>query len=83
MEHVSTELARLACELATRRDGEIATASEVLTQYITYPNASAYREVEQQVNALARSWDRMIAKLDKWREEAEKIEASVMNFYGD
>lgn len=83
-EHVSEYLADTLADMRARRDNEIAMADEVLGQYITDHNDSrAYREKEAQVNRLARAWDRMIAKLEKWEAEARKIEGSCENFYGD
>lgn len=83
MEHVSATLNELREALAKARDNEISTAAEVLGQYVTDHNdTTAYRAIDRQVNQLARAWDRMIAKLEKWEAEAAKIEASCENFYG-
>lgn len=82
--HVADTLREMRAELFAARDNEISMASEVFSQYITDHNdKQAYRDMDKQVNKLARSWDRMIAKLDKWAGEAEEIEASCENFYGD
>ncbi len=84
MNHISTTLGELLADLRKNRDNEISMASEVLGQYVTDHNdTDAYREIDRQVNQLARSWDRMIAKLEKWEAEAIKIEESCENFYGD
>jgi hypothetical protein len=66
------------------RDNEISMASKVLEQYVTDHNdKAAYREIDRKVNALAKAWDRMIDRLDRWHTEAVRIEGSVDNFYGD
>lgn len=84
IEHVSDALSDIRAQLVKARDNEIMMANEVLRQYVTDHNdASAYRAIDKQVNQLARAWDRMIVKLDKWEWEAVKIEASCENFYGD
>ena len=84
MEHVSDVLNELRATLYAVCDDEVSMAFEVGAQYITDHNdASAYRDLDRQVNALARSWYRMIAALDKWEAQARKIEASCENFYGD
>jgi len=84
MEHISTALESIADVLRNNRDNEVTLAGDVLVQYIIdHHDKAAYRAVDRQVNALARAWDRMIAKLDKWAEEARKIEGSCDNFYGD
>jgi uncharacterized protein with von Willebrand factor type A (vWA) domain len=70
--------------LARNRDNEVMTASEVLSQYITDHNdKEAYRENERQVNRLTKAIDKMIAKLQRWEAEANTIESSCGNFYGD
>jgi two-component sensor histidine kinase len=82
--HISDLLAACAKDMRDRRDNEISTAGEVLVQYITDHNdKAAFQEVDRKVNALARAYDRMIVKLDKWTEEARKIEESCDNLYGD
>lgn len=84
MEHVSEVLSNLRETLAKARDNEISEAVFILPQYVTDHNdKAAYREIDRKVNALAKAWDKMIAKLEKWEVEAEKVEASVENFYGD
>lgn len=84
MEHVSDTLSELREALSKARDNEISTASEVLGQYVTDHNdTAAYRRIDRQVNQLAKAWDRMLARLEKWETEAQKIEASCENFYGD
>jgi hypothetical protein len=84
MDHVSIVLSRLKNDLYSARDNEVSMASEVLAQYVTDHNdAQAYRDIDRQVNQLARAWDRMISRLEKWQAEAEKIEAQAENFYGD
>lgn len=84
MRHVSNIIRELRETLQANRDNEVSMAGEVLGQYITDHNdASAYRAMDRQVNQLAKSWDRMIAKLEKWEAEAGRIEASCENFYGD
>jgi prefoldin subunit 5 len=84
MEHISQQLQVMRDALYKARDNEVSMASECGSQYITDHNdADAYRELDKSVNRLARAWDKMIAKLDKWTEEANKIEASCDNFYGD
>jgi hypothetical protein len=82
--NVSQTLAEMLKSLQDNRDNEVSMADEVLGQYITDHNdAAAWREKDRQVNQLARAFDRMIVKLEKWQAEAEKIEASCDNFYGD
>lgn len=84
LEHVSEVLAELRDNMMKARDNEISTASEVLGQYVTDHNdKQAYRDIDKQVNKLARAWDKMIDKLRKWEAEAYKIENSCDNFYGD
>lgn len=84
MEHVSKTLNDLRNELFKARDSEIMAAQECGAQYITDHNdKAAWRDLDRSVNALARAWDKMIAKLEKWIKEAEAIESSVENFYGD
>lgn len=84
MEHVSTMLKAKRDELFAARDNELMTASEVLTQYVTDHNdREAYRNIDREVNQLARAWDAMIKLLDQMIEKAEKIEAKATNFYGD
>lgn len=81
---VSTTLTTLRDELIARREHEISMAAEVLGQYVTDHNdRDAYKEIDRQVNRLAKAWDKMIAKLERWSAEAESIEASADNFYGD
>jgi flagellar motility protein MotE (MotC chaperone) len=82
--HVSDELAEMLRVFRERRDSEVSELAYVLPQYVTDPDdKQAYRDIDRQVNALARAFDRMIAKLEKWQAEAEKIEASVTCFYGE
>ena len=84
MEHVSDTLASMRADLMAARDNEIMMASEVAVQYITdHHDTAAYRAVDREVNRLARAWDRMIARLEKWEAEARKIEQACENFYGD
>jgi hypothetical protein len=84
MEHVSDTLNELRASLIKARDNEISMASEVLGQYVTDHNDRvAYRAIDRQVNQLAKAWDRMIAKLEKWEVEAQRIEGSCESFYGD
>lgn len=83
MTHISEQLADIHAELLKNRDNEVSIAQEVLVQYITDPCAQAYRDVDRQVNALARAYDRMIASVAKWEASARKIEQSCENFYGD
>lgn len=84
MTHVSDALNELRNELFAARDNEIQEAQFVGSQYITdHNNAQAYKDLDKRVNALARAWDRMIAKLEKWHDEAAKIENSTDSFYGD
>ena len=84
MEHVSDTLSDLREALYRARDNEISMASECGSQYITDHNdTQAYRDLDREVNRLARAWDRMITKLDKWHDEAVKIEGACENFYGD
>ncbi len=84
MDHVSETLNDLREAMVKARDNEISTASEVLAQYVTDHNdKDAYRQIDRQVNQLAKAWDKMIARLEKWGSEAEKIESSCEGFYGD
>jgi hypothetical protein len=84
MDHVSDTLNELREALQKARDNEISTARECLGQYVTdHRDTAAYRQIDRQVNQLAKAWDRMIARLDKWQTEAATIEASCENFYGD
>lgn len=82
--HVSSQLKEMRDDLFKRRDNEVTMAHEVGSQYITDHNdAAAWRDLDRSTNRLARAWDKMIARLDKWIIEAEKIEASADNFYGN
>ena len=84
MEHVSAVLADLLQTMQQNRDSEIMTASEAAGQYVTDHNdKAAYRAIDREVNRLAKAWDKMIARLDKWQQEAERIESEASNFYGD
>jgi hypothetical protein len=84
MEHVSTTLANMRAELCKARDNEITMASECAGQYVTdRHDTEAFHAIDREVNRLARAWDKMIARLDKWQAEAEKIESQCENFYGD
>lgn len=84
MEHVSVTLADMRAELYKARDNELMMASDCAGQYITdHHDTEAFDAIDREVNRLARAWDKMIARLDKWQAEAEKIEASCENFYGD
>lgn len=81
---VSEILAQLHDELSKARDGELMMASECLTSYVQDHNdQAAWRENERAINRLAKAWDKMIAKLEKWQAEVSAIEASADNFYGD
>lgn len=81
---VAEILSQLHDELSKARDNEIQTASECLAQYVTDHNdKEAWKDNERAVNRLAKAWDKMITKLDKWQAEASAIEASADNFYGD
>lgn len=80
---VSELLEQLAEDFFKRRDYELMAAQDAY-QYITdHRDRAAFREVDRQINALARAWDRMIDKLQKWAKEARAIERSVPSFYGD
>jgi hypothetical protein len=84
---VTTKIAEALCalraEIASARDNEIMTASEVLSQYVTDHNdKAAYRENDRQVVRLAKAWDKMIDMLDKAAVKARDIENSCENFYG-
>lgn len=84
MKHVSQVLNQMHEELSKARDNEVSMASECGAQYITDHNdRDAYRRLDREVNTLARAWDKMIAKLEKWEQEALKIENQPENFYGD
>jgi endonuclease IV len=84
MEHVSKTLQTLLDELRSEKDSEVSMLAEVLPQYVTDHNdKQAYRDIDKQVNALARSWDRMISLIEKTAGKAETIENSVESFYGD
>lgn len=81
---VAEILSQLHDELSKARDNEISMASECLAQYVTdHNNKEAWKDNKRAVNRLAKAWDKMIAKLDKWQAEASAIEASADNFYGD
>lgn len=83
MELPSTTLLDLLNQLRAQRDSEVSMAAEVLPQYVTdHNNKAAYRQIDRQVNALARAWDRMIALIERTQLAAEKIEASCENFNG-
>lgn len=83
-QHVSEQLAAMRNDMVKRRDAEISMSSEILDSYITdHRDTKAYKDNERKVNALARAWDKMIDRLNKWEAEADKIEGSVDNFYGD
>lgn len=82
--HVSNVLGELRDNLQKKRDNEVSIAHEVGSQYITDHNdRDAFKRLDRSVNQLARAWDRMIARLDKWIADAERIETSCDNFYGD
>ena len=84
MEHVTETLSGILEELRKNRDNEISTTAEVLGQYVTdHSDKQAYKNIDRQVNQLARAWDRMIALLERTVTPAEKIEGSCENFYGD
>jgi len=84
MEHVSARLLAMANDLGKARDNEVSMAQEVLGQYVQdHRDKDAYRQIDRQVNALARAWDRMEFLLRKSAERAEAIEARAENFYGD
>lgn len=84
MTHVSEQLNDILAELVSARDNEIMMASEVGCQYITDHNdRDAWRDLDRRVNKLAHAWDKMIARVEKWQVEAERIENSCDNFYGD
>jgi wobble nucleotide-excising tRNase len=84
MDHVSDTIAQLREDMVKARDNEISEASFVGSQYITDHNdRAAYAALDKQVNQLARAWDKMIARLEKWEAEALKIEQSCEGFYGD
>jgi hypothetical protein len=77
---VSAKLAELREELYKARDNEISMANECASQYVTdHGDKSSYRDIDRAINRLAKAWDKMIDKLDKWTVEAEKIEASCDN----
>jgi hypothetical protein len=82
--NVSASLEEMLDRFQRDRDNEISALAEVLPQYIQDHNdRAAYREVDRQVNALAKALDRMIAFLRKSVKQADAIEKSVENFYGD
>ena len=84
MDHVSETVQDLLETLRQNRDNEVSMAAEVLPQYITDHNdKDAYREVDRQVNRLARQWDAMIRLLERTLPKIEKIEQGCENFYGD
>lgn len=84
MDHISEVISDLRAEMVKARDNEIMMAQECGIQYITDHNdREAWRALDREVNRLARAWDKMIAKLEKWQAEAEKIENACENFYGD
>jgi hypothetical protein len=84
MEHIAERLAAMVAELRERRDWEVVMAAEGAGQYVQdHRDAAAYRQIDRQVDALAKAWDRMIALLEKTGAQAQKIEASCENFYGD
>ena len=81
---VSEEIGAMLDTFRGNRDSEIQALAEVLPQYITDHNdRDAWWNCDRQVNKLATALDKMIARLAKWQTEAQKIEASVENFYGD
>lgn len=84
MQHVSEALREMRDELNKARDNEISMTDECLSQYITDHNdRHSWQRKDRTVNRLARAFDKMIARLDKWQAEAEVIERSCDNFYGD
>ena len=81
---VSETIGEMLDTFRQRRDWEVSGLAEVLPQYVTDHNdRQAYRDIDQQVNALARALDKIIDRLGKWQAEAVKIESSVECFYGE
>lgn len=84
MEHISTVLSSVLDDLRANRDSEVMMLAETLPQYATDHNdKAAYRDIDRQVNALARAWDRMISLVEQTVPKVQKIETSVVSFYGD
>lgn len=84
IDKVSVTLGQLRNDLVKARDNEVSMASECLAQYVTDHNdRQAYKNIDHQVNQLAKAWDKMIAQLEKWEYAAQKIEDSCENFYGN
>lgn len=81
---VSQTLAEMRLELSRRKNQEVCMASEVRMQYITdHKDKAAYRRADAEVNKLAKAWDKMIAKLEIWEQQATAVESSCEGFYGD
>ena len=81
---ISDALHAMSVDLASRRDSEVQELSFVLPQYVTDHNdKQAYRDIDKQVNALARAYDRLISLLEKTSTQSRRIESSVDSFYGD
>jgi hypothetical protein len=84
MEHVSESLNAILAEVRQNRDNEVSMAAEVLPQYVTdHHDKDAFRSIDRQVATLARSWDKMIALLERTVLSARRIEDAPENFYGD
>lgn len=82
--HVSQMLNQALDELRANRDNELSMYGEVLSQYVTnHNNKSAYRENDRKVNKLAKAFDRMERFLERAAKQAEAIELSADNYYGD
>ncbi len=82
--NVTDTITQLLEEFRAKRDSEIDALSFVLPQYVTDHNdTAAYRNIDKQVNQLAKGLDRMIALLEKTAIQSAKIEGSVENFYGE
>ena len=84
-ERISETLDDILTWLHANRDNEVQMCAEILPQYIQDHNdKQAYRDVDKQVKALGKAWDKMITLITKARQQVAAIENQPdINFYGD
>lgn len=80
---ISDILNDLASDVDDKGDEEVSLLSEVLPQYVQDHNdAAAYRDIDRQVNALSRAYQRIVTKITKCADDVKKIEKSI-DIYGE
>jgi hypothetical protein len=81
----SERLRELAIETDKMREQEVTLAEEVLPQYIIDHNdREAWRDVDRQVNALNRQWEKLVSVIEKAADAVRKIESDPnVNLYGE